>query len=98
VGLDPFPLPRQGSAVAELDRTRTAAPGRDTGQPAGPAGPAQPARHARHGAYHVLMWAVVRLGGAGELATRLPSALAMAAAGVVAMLVAVSQHLYARNP
>lgn len=40
-----------------------------------------------HGAYYVLMWAVVRLGGSGELATRLPSALAMAAAaGVVAML------------
>ena len=40
-----------------------------------------------HGAYYVLMWAVVRLAGSGELATRLPSALAMAAAaGVVAML------------
>ncbi|HEY7015232.1 MAG TPA: glycosyltransferase family 39 protein [Streptosporangiaceae bacterium] len=33
-----------------------------------------------HGAYYVLIWAVVRIGGAGELVTRLPSALAMAAA------------------
>jgi mannosyltransferase len=33
-----------------------------------------------HGAYYVIIWAVVRVGGAGELATRLPSALAMAAA------------------
>jgi mannosyltransferase len=33
-----------------------------------------------HGAYYVIIWAVVRIGGAGELATRLPSALAMAAA------------------
>ncbi len=33
-----------------------------------------------HGAYYVLIWAVVRVGGTGELATRLPSALAMAAA------------------
>lgn len=40
-----------------------------------------------HGAYYIFMWVVVRLGGAGELATRLPSALAMAtaAAGVVAL-------------
>ena len=33
-----------------------------------------------HGAYYVIIWAVVRAGGSGELATRLPSALAMAAA------------------
>ena len=33
-----------------------------------------------HGAYYVIIWAVVRIGGAGELATRLPSALAMAVA------------------
>ena len=40
-----------------------------------------------HGAYYVLMWAVIRLGGSGELAARMPSALAMAAAaGVVAVL------------
>jgi len=40
-----------------------------------------------HGAYYVLMWAVIRLGGSSELAARLPSALAMAAAaGVVAVL------------
>ena len=139
MGLDPFPLPRQGGAVAELDRTRTAAPGRDTrharhgkGHPGLHAiaqrwAPLLPAtvtlavtlwriqvpsywrdeaatlsatsrplpdmfrlmghQDAVHGAYYVLMWAVVRLAGAGELATRLPSALAMAAAaGVVAML------------
>jgi mannosyltransferase len=33
-----------------------------------------------HGTYYVLIWALVRLGGPGELVTRLPSALAMAAA------------------
>ena len=33
-----------------------------------------------HGAYYVMMWVVVRLGGTGELVTRLPSALAMAGA------------------
>jgi mannosyltransferase len=33
-----------------------------------------------HGAYYLAMWPVVRLAGSGELATRLPSALAMAAA------------------
>jgi mannosyltransferase len=33
-----------------------------------------------HGAYYLALWPVVRLAGAGELATRLPSALAMAAA------------------
>jgi mannosyltransferase len=33
-----------------------------------------------HGAYYLLMWVAVRLGGTGELVTRLPSALAMAAA------------------
>jgi mannosyltransferase len=36
-----------------------------------------------HGAYYVIMWPVVRLAGSGELATRLPSALAMAAAAAV---------------
>ena len=35
-----------------------------------------------HGAYYVMMWVVVRLGGTGELATRLPSALAMAGAAL----------------
>lgn len=40
-----------------------------------------------HGAYYLLMWVVVRLGGSGELAVRFPSALAMAAAaGMVAVL------------
>ena len=33
-----------------------------------------------HGAYYAIIWVVVRLGGTGELITRLPSALAMAAA------------------
>jgi mannosyltransferase len=40
-----------------------------------------------HGAYYLLMWGVVRLGGSGALAVRLPSAVAMAAAaGLVTML------------
>jgi mannosyltransferase len=40
-----------------------------------------------HGVYYMMMWADVRLAGTGELATRLPSALAMAtaAAGVAAI-------------
>jgi mannosyltransferase len=47
-----------------------------------------------HGAYYVLMWPVVRLGGTGELTTRLPSALAMAAA--TAGVVAIGQRLAGR--
>jgi len=47
-----------------------------------------------HGAYYVLMWAVVRLGGTGELTTRLPSALAMTAA--TAGVVAIGQRLAGR--
>jgi mannosyltransferase len=40
-----------------------------------------------HGVYYMIIWAVVRLGGTGELVTRLPSALAMAcAAAAVAAL------------
>jgi mannosyltransferase len=40
-----------------------------------------------HGVYYMVMWVVVRLGGTGEVATRLPSVLAMAcAAAVVAAL------------
>jgi mannosyltransferase len=35
-----------------------------------------------HGAYYLLIWVLVRLGGTGELVTRLPSAVAMAAAAV----------------
>lgn len=38
---------------------------------------------ADHGAYYIMMWSIVRVGGAGELATRLPSALAMAAAAAL---------------
>ena len=40
-----------------------------------------------HGAYYMIIWVVVRFGGTGELVTRLPSALAMAAAaaGVAAI-------------
>ena len=33
-----------------------------------------------HGAYYILIWPLVRIGGTGELVTRLPSAVAMAAA------------------
>ncbi len=33
-----------------------------------------------HGAYYSLIWVVVRIGGSGEFAVRLPSALAMAVA------------------
>ena len=40
-----------------------------------------------HGVYYMVMWAVVRLGGTGEVVTRLPSVLAMAcAAAAVAAL------------
>lgn len=40
-----------------------------------------------HGAYYVLMWPVVKVAGTGELAVRLPSAVAMAvAAGFIALL------------
>jgi mannosyltransferase len=35
-----------------------------------------------HGAYYLLVWVMVKLGGTGELATRLPSAVAMAVAAV----------------
>jgi mannosyltransferase len=35
-----------------------------------------------HGAYYALIWVVTRLAGTGELATRLPSALAMAGAAL----------------
>ena len=35
-----------------------------------------------HGAYYLLIWVAVKLGGTGELATRLPSAVAMAVAAV----------------
>ncbi|HUY50516.1 MAG TPA: glycosyltransferase family 39 protein [Streptosporangiaceae bacterium] len=36
-----------------------------------------------HGAYYALIWAVVRIGGSGELAVRLPSAVAMAVTAAV---------------
>jgi mannosyltransferase len=40
-----------------------------------------------HGAYYALIWLVVRVGGGGELAVRLPSAVAMAfTAGLIAVL------------
>ena len=35
-----------------------------------------------HGAYYLLIWVMVKLGGSGELVTRLPSAVAMAVAAV----------------
>jgi len=44
-----------------------------------------------HGLYYVLLWPVVQLGGTGELVTRLPSALAMAAAA--AFITAIGARL-----
>jgi len=44
-----------------------------------------------HGAYYILIWAVVRLGGTGELVTRFPSALAMA--GAAAAVAALGRRL-----
>lgn len=44
-----------------------------------------------HGLYYMLMWVVVRVVGTGELATRMPSALAMAVA--VAATVAIGRRL-----
>ena len=46
-----------------------------------------------HGTYYMLIWVLVRLGGPGELVTRLPSALAMAgAAAAVAALAGGWRH------
>jgi mannosyltransferase len=39
-----------------------------------------------HGAYYALIWVVVRIGGRGELAVRLPSAIAMAIAAAMITL------------
>jgi mannosyltransferase len=44
-----------------------------------------------HGAYYLLIWVAVRLGGTGELVTRLPSALAMA--GAAAAVAALGRRL-----
>jgi mannosyltransferase len=44
-----------------------------------------------HGAYYLLIWVVVRLGGTGELVTRFPSALAMA--GAAAAVAALGRRL-----
>jgi mannosyltransferase len=44
-----------------------------------------------HGAYYILIWVVVRLGGTGELVTRFPSALAMA--GAAAAVAALGRRL-----
>jgi len=44
-----------------------------------------------HGAYYMLMWVVVRLGGTSELVTRLPSALAMAVAA--ALIAAIGKRV-----
>ena len=44
-----------------------------------------------HGAYYLLIWVMVRLGGSGELVTRLPSALAMA--GAAAAVAALGRRL-----
>jgi mannosyltransferase len=48
-----------------------------------------------HGAYYVLMWLVVRLAGHSELALRLPSALAMAAAA--AFITVTGRRLVSRR-
>ncbi len=48
-----------------------------------------------HGAYYVLMWLEVRLAGHGELALRLPSALAMAAAA--ALITVTGRRLVSRR-
>ena len=44
-----------------------------------------------HGAYYMIIWVMVRLGGTGELVTRLPSALAMA--GAAAAVAALGRRL-----
>jgi mannosyltransferase len=44
-----------------------------------------------HGAYYILIWIAVRLGGTGELVTRFPSALAMA--GAAAAVAALGRRL-----
>ena len=44
-----------------------------------------------HGAYYLLIWVMVQLGGAGELVTRLPSAVAMA--GAAAAVAALGRRL-----
>jgi len=44
-----------------------------------------------HGAYYLLIWVMVRLGGTGELVTRLPSTLAMA--GAAAAVAALGRRL-----
>jgi mannosyltransferase len=44
-----------------------------------------------HGVYYMIMWAVVRLGGTGEVVTRLPSVLAMA--GAAAAVAALGRRL-----
>jgi mannosyltransferase len=45
-----------------------------------------------HGAYYALIWAVVRVGGRGEFAVRLPSAIAMAIAA--AMITLLGRRLF----
>jgi len=39
-----------------------------------------------HGAYYALIWVLVRIGGSGEFALRLPSAIAMAIAAALVTL------------
>jgi len=48
-----------------------------------------------HGLYYLLEWPVVRVAGAGEFATRLPSAVAMAAAA--AGIAAIGRRLASRR-
>ncbi|HXY97015.1 MAG TPA: glycosyltransferase family 39 protein, partial [Steroidobacteraceae bacterium] len=44
-----------------------------------------------HGAYYLLIWVMVKVGGSGELVTRLPSAVAMACAALA--VVAIGRRL-----
>jgi len=44
-----------------------------------------------HGAYYILVWPLVRIGGTGELVTRLPSAVAVA--GAAAAVAALGRRL-----
>jgi mannosyltransferase len=48
-----------------------------------------------HGLYYLLLWPVARVAGTGEIATRLPSALAMAAAALG--IAAIARRLASRR-
>ena len=48
-----------------------------------------------HGLYYLLLWPVTQVAGTGEMATRLPSALAMAAAAF--WVAAIARRLVSRR-